>query len=82
MRLAFDIAEKVADHEQTSPLDLPPLNNSIDVDSLERCMDSAGEGARMQFTYCQYRIRVKGDGSVFIDMSETSKASEPQQGEG
>lgn len=78
MNLALEITEKVADLEQTSPFDLPPLNDSIDVDSLEKCVDSAGERATFQFGYCYYRITVQGDGMVLIETKETSMGSDSQ----
>ena len=72
MNLALTIVEEVADIEGSRPLDLPPLNDSIDVDSLEQLIGSLDRFATVQFTYCQYRITVTGDGTIFIDTSGTS----------
>lgn len=76
MNLALEITERVAELEQTSPEDLPLLYDSIDVDALERCVNTAGEHATFRFMYCHYRITVKGDGSVLIETSGISKSSD------
>lgn len=78
MDIALTILEEVADAEQSRPLDLPPLNDAIDVDSLEQLIDSFDQFETIQFTYCHYRITVKGDGTIFIDTSETSMITDVQ----
>lgn len=78
MDIALTILEEVADAEQSRSLDLPPLNDAIDVDSLEQLIDSFDQFETIQFTYCHYRITVKGDGTIFIDTSETSMITDVQ----
>lgn len=78
MDIALTILEEVADAEQSRPLDLPSLNDAIDVDSLEQLIDSFDQFETVQFTYCHYRITVKGDGTIFIDTSETSMITDVQ----
>ena len=72
MDVVLNILEEVADVKQSRPLDLPPLNDAVDVDSLEKIIDSLEQSEMVQFTYCQCRITVKGDGTIFIDTNETS----------
>lgn len=72
MDVVLDILEEVADVKQSRPLELPPLNDAIDVDSLEAIIDSLEQFETVQFTYCQCRITVKGDGTIFVDTNETS----------
>ena len=70
MDLAVDIVEEVAERERTAPLDLPPLYDSIDIDSIEKCIGSAGDYATVHFGYCDYDITIKENGSVLIDSDE------------
>lgn len=70
MNLAVEIVEEVAEREQISPLDLPPLYDAIDVDSIEKCIGSANDYAMVHFGYCEYDITIKENGSVLIDSDE------------
>lgn len=67
MEIALSIINEIADLEQIDPLELPSFHDSIDADALERCIESAGESATIQFTYCLYEITVEGDGTVIIN---------------
>lgn len=78
MDIVLSLLEEVADAEQSRPLDLPPLNDAIDADSLKQLIDTLDQFETIQFTYCHYRIPVKGDGTIFIDTSDTSMITDVQ----
>ena len=48
------ILHRVADHEDVSTEELPPIQDTVDVDALADMIES--EGVSVRFTYCGYRI--------------------------
>lgn len=70
-RIAITITEALADHAGVSPLELPPLYDSIDpeaLDSLVRGPDAEGQ-AHVTFPVAgsEYHVTVHGDGGIEID---------------
>ncbi|WP_049941582.1 HalOD1 output domain-containing protein [Haloterrigena turkmenica] len=68
---SLEIIERVASLEETDPLALPPLYDTIDPDALDSLVQSsAADGARtestIRFTYCGYDVRVGADGGVVV----------------
>jgi hypothetical protein len=58
----------VAGYEGVDPVDLPPLQETVDVDALERLVDSADNDAlTVTFDYCGYEVTVDGDGDVSVE---------------
>lgn len=65
----FDITSAVADARGVGPCDLPPLNDYVDVDALERLLKTAsGDGTHVatQFRYDGYDVGVRSDGTVIV----------------
>lgn len=70
-RPSVAIVEQVADEAEISPLELRPLNDTIDADALDRLLDDADETANdawptVVFTYANYRVCVTADGQVTL----------------
>lgn len=63
------ILTAVASHEGVEKTDLPPLQDSIDVESLERMFDDLGDGqpGEVTFYYNGYRVTVYGDGQITVE---------------
>lgn len=66
MNPASTIVSRVGELEETDPLDLPPLAETVDVDALERAIDSVDGPFRVQFTYCGYTVTFTGEDEVSI----------------
>lgn len=56
----FEIIDTVAELENTSPTNLPPLYDVIDPDNLNSLLES--EGVEIEFSYSGYQITVTSDG--------------------
>ena len=68
---SLEIIEQVASLEETDPIALPPLYDTIDPDALDSFFhSSASDGAQaestVRFTYCGYDVRVGADGDVAV----------------
>lgn len=60
-QLATKIVKRVSELEETDPLDLPPLYNSIDPEALDRLADS-----NIRFEYVGYTIEIE-NGTIAIE---------------
>jgi len=62
------VIEAVAATTDTSPIDLPPLYDAIDPDSLDAITESATPGTTIDFEYCGVTITVTtaDDGDVTV----------------
>lgn len=62
------ILTAVASHEGVEKTELPPLQDSIDVESLERVFTDLadGEPGEMTFHYCDCLVTVHGDGQITV----------------
>ena len=61
------LLREVASYAEKDLLELPPLQETIDVEALDRVFESAGSGdgmTRLEFEYAECRIRISQDGSV------------------
>lgn len=68
---SLEIIEQVASLEETDPLALPPLYDTVDPEALDSLVhSSAADGARaestVRFTYCGYDVRVEADGDIVV----------------
>lgn len=62
------VVEAVASVLQTDPLDLRPLQEVVDVDSIESILTGREAGAvTVEFEYADARVRLSGDGHLVID---------------
>ena len=68
MGATFEIIERVATLEDTSPMDLPPLYDTIDPDRLEGLLES--DGVTVTFHYCGYQVVVGSDDTLIITEDE------------
>lgn len=68
------IVEAVAETENVSPLELPPLYGSIDPDALNRLFESPSAAAELrlevEFVYSGYRVTVSEEGYVSVEPRE------------
>lgn len=61
--LVSEVVETVAAAEGTDPTALPPLYDTVDPESFSRSLNS---DVSVEFTYCGYRVVVRGEGGVEI----------------
>lgn len=70
MALVERIVAEVADREDVSPVDLPPLYERLDSEALRELVDSADDGIlEIEFVYDGYVVVVGGDGSIRVEGS-------------
>lgn len=61
------IVRTVAEHENVSPDDLPPLEEKIDFETLRQLEDAESRlTKRLEFMYLFYQVTVKPDGEVTV----------------
>lgn len=59
---------EVARREEASPVDLPPLYETVDPDALQGLVASADDEAfSVEFSYHGYEVTVAADGSVDVE---------------
>lgn len=63
------VLDTVADATGTDVLDLPPLYDVIDPETLNRLLAS-DPSVRIEFQYADYRIVATGDGDVTVTPAE------------
>jgi len=61
---SLGIVYRVAELEGTTPLELPPLHETVDPDALDTLLDS--EGVTVSFDYYGYYVYMTSDGTVAI----------------
>ena len=66
-RLGVKIVTAVAEATGRGPLDCPPLQQYVDVDSLERLFDSGGSDLEVSFSYDGVEVTVHSGGTVRIE---------------
>jgi hypothetical protein len=59
--LLLAIVNAVAAVENVSATSLPPLSETVDVEALERVVESGGDGFVVSFTYAGYHVVVTGE---------------------
>ncbi|NGM68362.1 hypothetical protein G6M89_04955 [Natronolimnobius sp. AArcel1] len=66
------VIDAVATATGISPIELPPLYDSVDPDALNTLFDRQREGSALEmgFFYSDYRIVVEGDGRVIVSATE------------
>ncbi|WP_424004922.1 HalOD1 output domain-containing protein (plasmid) [Haloarcula salina] len=67
--LLVSITDQLATARGVDPLDLPPLNEYVDVEALTTLVDSTSDGrghSRVTFRVEQYEVRVAGDGTAEV----------------
>lgn len=61
------IVRTVAEHENVSPDDLPPLEEKIDLETLRQLEDAESRlTKRLEFMYLFYQVTVQPDGEVTV----------------
>lgn len=68
------VVDEVASLEGVNPLELPPLYDTIDADTLEALFTDSVTGGvreniRVEFDYCGYEVVVKGPDDIQIDQN-------------
>lgn len=68
--LAWVIAEAISDAAGIPPTELPPLYDAIDLDAVAQLLDSqdgtSSETAVLGFTFEQWNVFVRSDGSIRV----------------
>lgn len=69
--IAMTVIQEVAEAEGVGPRELPPLQESIDADALERLFsrtstDDEPAVIEVTFRYCGYTVSVTSDGAVEV----------------
>jgi hypothetical protein len=70
MNVVHAIVQGAAAKEETDPLDLPPLHESVDTDDLTACPVSAPPAAAFRFTYHGYDVAVSDTEGVSVEAIE------------
>ncbi|MFU8869619.1 HalOD1 output domain-containing protein [Natronococcus sp.] len=74
-RPSISLIERLADETDRSPLELPPLNETVDVDALDRLLetdDPERSWPTVVFRYANYRVRITANGTIELsDPDET-----------
>lgn len=75
LELSTIVCKRVAEAEDVSPLELPPLHAAIDPTVIE----SLPEGATLTFSYHGHTVVVYGEGTVTVrDSSDEGRGSMPE----
>lgn len=70
-RVSDGVISVVSAVDDTDPMDLPPLAESIDPDALDALFDRDDiPDRRLTFSYCSYRITVTADAIRLEEASE------------
>lgn len=60
------VVETVANHSNTDALDLPPLFDTLDPDSLDTLIRGMTDG-KVSFDYAGYHVTVNSHGTIEVD---------------
>lgn len=74
--LLVSVTEQLATACGVDPLDLPPLNEYVDVEALTALVNSTADGrghSRVTFRVEQYEVRVSGDGTAAVRPAEATR---------
>lgn len=74
---SISIVERVAAETDRSPLELPPLNETVDVDALDRLLEGGADRPwpTVVFRYVDRRIRATVDGEISISRPDEDEIS-------
>ncbi|MFB6183036.1 MAG: HalOD1 output domain-containing protein [Haloarculaceae archaeon] len=72
--LTTAVVEEVARAKGVDVLDLDPLYESVDLDTLDDLFASGFDG-RVEFTYEDYVVSVRGRQQIAVDRTEPSSSS-------
>lgn len=64
------VVRVVADENNVDPLDLPPLQHTIDADALDATVDCLDDGT-VEFDYADHSVTVHADGRVTVSTEST-----------
>lgn len=68
MDISTSIVYSVASSTGSSPLDLPPLSETIDPEVISKFTDSVSdEFATLTFSYCGHKVIIQGTGEVVVN---------------
>lgn len=67
MTVTYSLLEKVAKAKGIDTVDLPPLYDALDPDSLDGLIDSLSKPTdKITFTYADYSVTVSGEGMITL----------------
>jgi hypothetical protein len=72
--ITVSVVRTVSEHTDTPPTELPPLQDSLDVDALERIASSLDDG-EVHFDHAGVSLTVSSDGAVEVRTSAAVDAS-------
>jgi hypothetical protein len=67
-----EIVDAVSRAAGTTPLELPPLHDTVDAEALERVLESNPD-SQLSFSYRGFRVVASGDGTVAVYPESGSK---------
>lgn len=70
------LIEKLADARGIDPMELPPLGRAIDLEALDRLVDSANSALAVSFSVDGHDVTVGADGTVVLDSPSEVNASQ------
>jgi len=82
--LLVSITDQLATAREVDPLDLPPLNEYVDVEALTTLVESTSGGlgsSRVTFRVEQHVVRVSDDGTADVRPADGTCDSSPVVGE-
>lgn len=65
------LIDRVATYTDTDPLELPPLYDTIDPESLDDCIENL-DGVGLSFHYAGVAVAVDSDGDITLDDPATA----------
>lgn len=67
MDLVLSIVSEIADKEETSLANLPPLYETLDTEALQAFVESAEDiTVSIEFVYNDYTVRIGSDGDIEV----------------
>lgn len=68
-QLGIKVVNRISEHEGVDPIDLPPLYEEIDLETLELLFKNTSQHLYVGFNYLGYRISIDGEDTITITAS-------------
>lgn len=73
--LCFALVEAIAAIEQTDPVDVMPIGDSVDLDALERLLQSASDSCTLEMTLPEhgYHVVILNEGIIELQPTDSDR---------